>query len=101
ATRGAASPPLGGPAAATPAGASDLPVLREVLGSYARYAAPGDAGALAAALRDTLEHPPSAECRAAGRDRAATFTWRRCAEATFAAYREAVSQPSDDPAPDR
>lgn len=84
-------PPLEALAAGTPVVASDLPVLREVLGSHARYAAPGDAGALAAALRDTLEHPPSAERRAAGRDYAATFTWRRCAEATFAAYREARS----------
>lgn len=82
-------PPLEALAAGTPVVAADLPVLREVLGSHARFAAPGDADALAAALRDTLEHPPSAECRAAGRDHAATFTWQRCAETTLAAYRSA------------
>jgi glycosyltransferase involved in cell wall biosynthesis len=46
-------PPLEALAAGTPVVASDLPVLREVLGSHARLAAPGDAAALAAALRRT------------------------------------------------
>lgn len=81
-------PPLEALAAGTPVVASDLPVLREVLGDHARFAAPGDAGALAAALRDTLERPPSAECRAAGRDHAATFTWRRCAGLTADVYED-------------
>lgn len=83
-------PPLEALAAGTPVVASDLPVLREVLGSHARFATPGDADALAAGLRDTLENPPSAQCRAAGREHAATFTWRRCAETTLAAYRAAA-----------
>jgi glycosyltransferase involved in cell wall biosynthesis len=84
-------PPLEALAAGTPVVASELPVLREVLADHARFAAPGDAGALAAALRDTLEHPPSAERRAAGRDHAATFTWQRCATLTADTYRDASS----------
>jgi glycosyltransferase involved in cell wall biosynthesis len=84
-------PPLEALAAGTPVVVSDLPVLREVLGGHARFAAPGDANALTAALRDTLEHPPSAACRAAGREHAATFTWRRCAALTAEVYREVAN----------
>jgi glycosyltransferase involved in cell wall biosynthesis len=83
-------PPLEALAAGTPVVASDLPVLREVLGGHARFAAPGDADALAAALRDTLERPPSAECRDAARGHARRFTWHRCAALTDGAYREVV-----------
>jgi glycosyltransferase involved in cell wall biosynthesis len=77
-------PPLEALAAGTPVVVSDLPVLREVLGGHATYAPPGDAGALAAAIGDALAAPPTArEARVA---HAATYTWRRCAEATAAAY---------------
>ena len=81
-------PPLEALAAGTPVVASDLPVLREVLADHARFAPPGDAGALAAALRDTLERPPSVECRDAARSHARRFTWHRCAALTADAYRE-------------
>jgi len=81
-------PPLEALAAGTPVVASDLPVLREVLADHARFAAPGDARALTAALRDTLERPPSAECRDAGRSHARRFTWQRCAALTNDVYRE-------------
>jgi glycosyltransferase involved in cell wall biosynthesis len=81
-------PPLEALAAGTPVVASDLPVLREVLGSHARFAVPGDAAALATALRDVLERPPSAACRDAARAHARGFTWGRCAALTAAAYRD-------------
>jgi glycosyltransferase involved in cell wall biosynthesis len=45
-------PPLEGYAHGTPAIVSDLPALRETAGEGARYVPPGDAEALAAALRE-------------------------------------------------
>ncbi len=64
-------------AAGTPVLASDLPVLREVGGEHARYAAVGDPEAFADALRRLLEDPPDP---APGRTWAAARTWRRSAE---------------------
>jgi glycosyltransferase involved in cell wall biosynthesis len=79
-------PPLEAMASGTPVVATDIPAIREVVGSHARLAPPHDAPALAAALQDVLTRPPSASQRAAARDRAASFTWRRCREATMEAY---------------
>jgi glycosyltransferase involved in cell wall biosynthesis len=83
-------PPLEALAAGTPVVASDLPATREVLGGHARLVPPGDAGALAAALRAVLVEPPSVQAQLAARDHAATFTWPRCARATVDAYRQAA-----------
>jgi glycosyltransferase involved in cell wall biosynthesis len=83
-------PPLEALAAGTPVVASDLPATREVLGDHAHLVVPGDADALAAAILETLADPPSGAARQAARDHAAAFTWRRCAEATVAAYRHAI-----------
>jgi glycosyltransferase involved in cell wall biosynthesis len=79
-------PPLEAMAAGTPVVATDVPAVREVVGSHARLVPTRDVPALAAALQDVLTRPPSARQRAAARDRAASFTWRRCGEATMAAY---------------
>jgi glycosyltransferase involved in cell wall biosynthesis len=81
-------PPLEAFACGVPVVASDLPVTREVTGRHARLFPPGDADALADALRTTLDRggPSDAEDR---RAHARGFTWRRCAEATLAAYRRA------------
>lgn len=76
-------PPLEALASGVPVVASDLPVLREVLGEHARFAAVGCADALAEGLRQTLTCPPAPE---AGRAWAARWTWQRCAEATLSAY---------------
>jgi glycosyltransferase involved in cell wall biosynthesis len=79
-------PPLEAMASGTPVVASDLPAVREVVGSHARLVPPCDAAALATALQEVLAHPPSVDQRAGARERAASFTWRRCCEATMAAY---------------
>ena len=70
-------------AAGTPVLASDLPVLREVGGPHARYAAVGDPEAFADGLRALLEAPPDP---APGVAHAAAHTWRRSAERHRAAY---------------
>jgi glycosyltransferase involved in cell wall biosynthesis len=80
-------------AAGTPVVASDVPAVREVVGSHARLGPPRDAAALAAALLDLLAHPPAEDVRAAARKRAASFTWRRCREATMAAYLGVLPKP--------
>jgi glycosyltransferase involved in cell wall biosynthesis len=64
----------------------------EVAGDAAVLVDPTDEAALAAGLRRILEDPDAA--RALGyraRERAATFTWARCAEGYVAAYREATT----------
>lgn len=70
---------------------SDLPALREVAGDQATLVPYRDAEALVAALTDALEDPPAASVLAARRAHAASFTWRRCAEATLRAYHRAAN----------
>jgi glycosyltransferase involved in cell wall biosynthesis len=80
-------PPLEALATGTPVVASDLPVLREVLGDRAAYAPVGDAEALAAAIGQALhDGDGGAAGRAARAAHAAAYTWERCARATLAAY---------------
>jgi glycosyltransferase involved in cell wall biosynthesis len=69
---------------------SDVPALREVAGDQATLVPYGDVDALAHALTEALADPPPLEVQAARRAHAAGFTWRRCAEATVAAYRRAA-----------
>jgi glycosyltransferase involved in cell wall biosynthesis len=83
-------PALEALACGTPVVAADLPALREVLGDQAELVAPGDAGAMAAALARVLDDPGGEPARAARRTRAAGFTWENCAQATLSAYRLAV-----------
>ena len=80
-------PPLEALATGAPVVASDLPVLREVLGRHAVLVPPDDACALAGALRAVLNRPHAAE---PGRQWAARWTWQRCAEVTLSAYRTAL-----------
>jgi glycosyltransferase involved in cell wall biosynthesis len=65
--------------AGTPVIAADTPAVREVAGEQARYVAPGDPAALAAALADPPGTPDP--------DRAAAFTWQRSARLHIEAYR--------------
>lgn len=71
---------------------TDVPALREVAGGYAQLVPFGDVDALAAALRAAVAdaHTPAASM--GRRAHAASYTWRRCAEATVAAYRVAAAR---------
>ena len=77
----------GVPVIATTGGA-----LPEVVGEAGILVPPRDAGALAAAIQDLLDHPvKAAAIGQQGYERVqAHFTWRRAAEKTVAAYREII-----------
>jgi glycosyltransferase involved in cell wall biosynthesis len=77
-------------ASGTPAVASDIPALRELGGDDVVYAPPGDPPALAAAIALALDAGPGAERISRARDRARSYSWEACAEATLAGYRELV-----------
>jgi glycosyltransferase involved in cell wall biosynthesis len=83
-------------ASGVPVVTSNAGALPEAAGPAALYADPGDAGAFAAQLRIGLRDP-SARARliAAGRARAATFTWQRTAAETFAVYERVVRERED------
>jgi glycosyltransferase involved in cell wall biosynthesis len=76
-------------AAGIPVVASDLPVLREVLGGAARFAA--SAPAFAAALGDALDRPDPGR-RAAGRRVAARYTWTAAAAAHLEFYQSLLDR---------
>jgi glycosyltransferase involved in cell wall biosynthesis len=66
--------------------------LPEVAGDAALLIEPGDRDALAAALRRLLAEPATRETLVArGRERAASWTWARCADLTAAAYARAAA----------
>lgn len=70
---------------------SDISSLPEVGGDAAQYFIPGDASSLAGVLSDVLrDERLRADLRAAGLERARTFTWSRYAEANAAAYAQAL-----------
>lgn len=81
-------PPLEALAAGTAVVASDLPALREVLGSHASFVPTDDADALAAAVLQTLTTPPDEDAREAGRAHARTFTWSATAAKTASVYHQ-------------
>jgi alpha-1,3-rhamnosyl/mannosyltransferase len=72
-------------ASGVPTVASAHPSLDEAAGDAALRADETSADAVAAALAEALELP--ARRRQAGRDHAAGFTWRACAEAVLHGYR--------------
>lgn len=67
---------------------SDLPVLREVAGEAARFFDPYDATGVAAEIRGAMG---DAELAAAGRARAAGFSWEVSAQRTIEAYERALA----------
>ena len=74
-----------------PVACSDRSSLPEVAGGAALLFDPDDPGAIAAAIETLLEDRAAAErLRAAGRERAARFTWRRAAELHLASYERAL-----------
>jgi glycosyltransferase involved in cell wall biosynthesis len=84
-------PPLEAMAAGTPVVASNRGPLPEVLGDSALLVDPSSTE-LAEALEAVLTRPEVRErLIAAGRRRAARYTWSRCAEKTVEVYRAAVA----------
>jgi len=84
-------PPLEAMACGTPVVTSDAEALLETTGEAALHAPARDAEALADAMGRALTDAALRErLRAAGLARAAEFSWPRTAEATRAAYREAL-----------
>jgi glycosyltransferase involved in cell wall biosynthesis len=84
-------PPLEGLALGVPVVASGIAAHREILGEAALFADGGDADDLSSALQRALEDTELARMlRARGPGRAATFTWRRCADETSSVYRAVI-----------
>jgi alpha-1,3-rhamnosyl/mannosyltransferase len=74
-------------ASGTPVVATDAGNLPDLSGGAARTVRSGDAIGFAAAVGELLAHPQRrAAMRAAGVERAARFSWDRCAEETAAVY---------------
>ncbi|TVT14098.1 glycosyltransferase family 4 protein, partial [Amycolatopsis rhizosphaerae] len=83
-------PVLEAMAAGVPVVHSDAPALVEVAGGAGRCVPRGEVEALAAALREVLSSPgEAARMAAAGRRRAADFSWDRAAEAVWDIHRTA------------
>jgi glycosyltransferase involved in cell wall biosynthesis len=71
---------------------TDVPALREVAGGHAVHVPIGDVEAMASAMVNAVEAPPSPVDQMARRAHASEFTWRRTAERTVSAYRLAAGQ---------
>ncbi len=78
--------------AGVPVVASSAPSVVEVAGGAALHRDPDDAEGLGAALGEAVrDRERAAALVAAGRQRAASFTWRRSAEGLLAVYRAAAA----------
>lgn len=85
-------PPLEAMACGVPVVTSDRSSLPEAVGDAAVTVPPEDVEALTEGLRRLIADPARAEAlRAAGRERAAAFTWRRTAERTLETYRKVAA----------
>jgi glycosyltransferase involved in cell wall biosynthesis len=94
-------PPLEAMRLGVPVVCSNAGALPEVCGEAAAQVAPDDADGLAAALRRLLDSPDERRTRiAAGKRRAAGFTWDATARRTIDAYRSALT-PNPSPASGR
>ena len=74
-----------------PVAASGTASLPEVCGDAAVYFDPRSAESIADGIRGVLDHPPPG-----GIERAAQFTWERCARAHDAVYRELAAMGTGD-----
>jgi glycosyltransferase involved in cell wall biosynthesis len=84
-------PPLQALAAGLPVVASDIPVLREVLGECALFAPAGDPESFAAQLQAVISGDVLVrQKRDAGRMHARRFTWQAVAERMVGLYRSVV-----------
>jgi alpha-1,3-rhamnosyl/mannosyltransferase len=85
-------PPLEAMAAGVPVVATAAGAVPEVTGGAARLVPVGDSEALAEALAAVLDDQAErARLIAAGRARAATFTWEKCAAGIRDLYADAVA----------
>ncbi len=90
-------PPLEAMALGAPVVVADAASLPEVVGDAALVVPPGDIAGFAAAISSALDDPATRErLIAAGRARAAEFSWTRVAEETVALYRDVLSGASID-----
>jgi len=86
-------PVLEAMASGVPVVASNTSSLPEVLGDTGLYCNPLDIGSIAQALDEALSQPElAARMRAAGRARAAHFSWERVARETLDVYAQAVAE---------
>lgn len=79
-------------ACGTPVIASRASSIPEVAGDAAVLLDPNDDAAWAVAIESLFDGTVADDLRAAGRQRAASFTWRRAAEATVDVYRRALGE---------
>ncbi|HXM34793.1 MAG TPA: glycosyltransferase family 1 protein [Pyrinomonadaceae bacterium] len=83
-------PPLEAMACGAPVIASDIPAIKEVVGSAARLVSAESSGALASSLLDLLDSVSGKKALSdAGVKRAGEFSWRRAATASKGVYTEA------------
>ena len=85
-------PVLEAMARGVPVACSELPVLREVAGDAAVYFNASDPTSVADAIRTALIE--GERLRAAGRARAAQFSWAAAARATAEVYERALNPPA-------
>ncbi|MCA1558245.1 MAG: glycosyltransferase family 4 protein, partial [Acidobacteria bacterium] len=86
-------PPLEAMACGAPVITSRVPSIMEVVGDSARLVKPTDAAALARAIIKLLEDEGERQrLSAAGRVRAAGFTWEKTAEQTLEIYRRVLER---------
>ena len=86
-------PPLQAMVAGVPVVATAAGSVPEVVGDGALLVPPGDTDALGAALASVLDDPArSAALVAAGRARAASFSWADCARGMAALYRDVAGR---------
>lgn len=83
-------PVLEAMATGVPVVCSNVPALREVASGLATLVPPGDVATLAAALATVDGAGADPAGAATRRAHAARYTWEACADATVAAYRQAV-----------
>lgn len=72
--------------------ANDVPVLREVGGTAARYADAASPVAFGRAITEALDAAPDADRRAQGRDWSERFTWEESARRTAAVLTQAAAR---------
>lgn len=67
---------------------SDIPVYREVLGEWGIFVDPCDATSVASGMETSLDAGARTRLAPGGREHAATFSWRKTAEAHVQAYED-------------